>query len=329
MSIFAEAYRRQQGTDWTPAQALEQLYGTLKPGQNLNTSKLSPFLVEVLRERAAPKLDIAMRTSQAWQGRFQNTTSDWTRRFSQSGGEAGYRNIFMGATNFMESFPEIPEATARKFESITNALTAIVAAPGSIRSALQGEDSLIGDWLGEEVIARARENLDSIAGAVNRIKKLLPARSNDPDGPSNFIGHVVHRASLIGTGFLEAGGTVGRVLQGQENPFNIPLAAGSAVLGAPYIAATGSNTPWQDVKFGGGFLYDRSLDLREDLTRYGLDRQNALNGVNSRPSNDSKPTISVQQVTIEVNANSVPNLEDYTRTLYDSVLGTTLNYGDN
>lgn len=303
MSVFAEAYRRQQGADWDSKTALQELYGTLKPGKNLNTAELSPFLVDVLRERAAPKLDIAMQTSQAWQGRFQNARSDWTRTFSESGGEAGYRNVFRGFTGFMESFPEIPESTARRFESITNAASALMALPGSIRAAVEGEDSLIGDWLGEEVIEKARTNLESIASAVAKIKGLLPERTQNPDGPQNFIGHVAHRSSMIGAGFLNLGGTIGRVVQGEENPFNIPLSAMSALYNTPYIAATGRSLTG-DISFGANSLYEKSLDWREDLTEYGLSRQQAVGSL--RYGGGNQTTVGDINITIQAGNLSDP-----------------------
>jgi len=122
MPTFAEALQRMRGTNLTGQAAMEALYETLVPGRNINTAELAPFLAEVLKERAAPKLGIMKTMSMAEQGRFGSVSADMIRVASESGLEEGLARFWRTVTDVLKN----SEPTIKMVASLFNNLTRVM-----------------------------------------------------------------------------------------------------------------------------------------------------------------------------------------------------------
>lgn len=175
LPAFAEALQRMRGTNLNQEQAMEALYATLAPGKNINTKELAPFLAQVLRERAAPKLNVAMRTSQAQQARFQNTTADMAILASSSGLEAGFSRLFRALNDGLKEAGPMIESLARGFDNVTKGVSSALLVVQSFQRFFQGRDSAIGDMLfpTEQKRQAAFEWLESMKGFLQEMNGLI------------------------------------------------------------------------------------------------------------------------------------------------------------
>ena len=173
MATFAEAYQRMQGTNLTGEQAMQALYDTLKPGKNINTKQLAPFLAEVLRERAAPKLDIAMKTSQAEQGRFQSMLNDQAMIASDAGLESGFARLWRSMTTAMKESTPIVQSLAKAFDEISKYVSFAMLLPQSFKRAFEGRDSWVADMLGEERTKIVKDFWEGLKELGSEIKTTL------------------------------------------------------------------------------------------------------------------------------------------------------------
>lgn len=176
MDVFATSYQKLlkakgQGGDKTGQAALEQLYEDV-PKRKLVTAELAPYLAEELRRRAAPKLDIAMQTSQSWQGRFGSTMADLAQVASTNGVENGFKNIFRALTKGAEESDGMVAKLARGFERATDAAAKLLLWPASFSNALDGKDSQVADWLGIEKTKQLREDWAELSNTIKEVFSL-------------------------------------------------------------------------------------------------------------------------------------------------------------
>lgn len=195
LPVFAEALQRMNGTDLDAEGAMKALYDTLAPGKNINTKALAPYLSQVLRERAAPKLDIAMKTSQAEQARFRNIIDDQAIVASQAGLESGFARLFRSLTDGLAASTPMVESLARGFDNLTKYVSYSFLTIQSLQRFFDGKDSYLGDKLfpNEESRQSAMmffENMRSVFTQLDVLSKNIYKGWNDLftlfDG-SNFI----------------------------------------------------------------------------------------------------------------------------------------------
>ena len=176
MDVFATAYQKLlkakgQGGDKTGQAALEQLYEDV-PKRKLVTAELAPYLSEELRRRAAPKLDIAMQTSQSWQGRFGSTMADLAQVASTNGVENGFKNIFRALTKGAEESDGMVAKLAQGFEKASDSAAKLLLWPASFSRALEGKDSQVADWLGIEKTKQLREDWAELSNTIKEVFSL-------------------------------------------------------------------------------------------------------------------------------------------------------------
>src|SRR3990167_1297290 len=152
MSVFAEALQRQTCGGLQGQEAMQALMEAVPEGRV--KSDILPIVSEILRERAKPKLDIAMKTSQAEQARAVNLLTDFTNIASKAGLEEGFSRIFRTFTDGLSESSGLVERMARGFNELTKHARDLLLFPESFVRALEGRGSVIADWLGADVSAQ-------------------------------------------------------------------------------------------------------------------------------------------------------------------------------
>ena len=146
MDVFAQAYAEMTGSGLQGQEALSSLYDAIPTGK-VKSAEILPIVQRILRERAAPKLDVAMKTSQAQQARFQNTTADMAILASNSGLEAGFSRLFRALNDGLKEAGPMIESLARGFDNVTKGVGSALLVVQSFQRFFQGRDSAIGDML--------------------------------------------------------------------------------------------------------------------------------------------------------------------------------------
>jgi len=169
---------RGQGGGLTGQAAIAALLEAVPTGK-VSSNELLPFVAEEMRRRAAPKLDIAMRTSQAWQGRLQNQRGDWTTIASEAGLESGQARMFQWMTQWMNENRDVAERFGKWWDDFTGDLVLITAFPAVLKDFFKGgEGNPIDRWLGEDVSAEFRtawkELAESFKPVVDGFKEMGP-----------------------------------------------------------------------------------------------------------------------------------------------------------
>lgn len=322
MSVFAEAYRRQKGADWSKEESMNQLYETFKPGKNINTAALAPFLTEVLREKAAPKLEKAMTTSAAWQGRFQNARNQWVEEFGRGGGESGYRNLFMAGTGVVESLNG--GAAGELWDKLTNAATGMPLAYSDLRNALSGEDSYIEKIFGKDYIENLRKNSE----AMDRFSSTIMGWLGSGKGPSDggrltptlrMVKATTNTKNLLGS-IVGIGSRVGE--SDWYKPALEAIAnAREAYLGTPYTLLTGRQSLSGD--FGSiSMSFKEHLDSNLEANRTYWENYNNSFDLNSTGRQNSE--IKIDNFSINMQADDVGSLDDLAQRLKDEITTATM-----
>jgi hypothetical protein len=146
MSIFGQAYQEMTGGNLTGQAAIAAIMEAIPKG-NVKSADILPLVARIMRERAAPKLDVAMKTSQAQQARFQNTTADMAILASNSGLEAGFSRLFRALNDGLKEAGPMIESLARGFDDVTKGVGSALLVVQSFQRFFQGRDSAIGDML--------------------------------------------------------------------------------------------------------------------------------------------------------------------------------------
>lgn len=164
MSVFAEALQRQTGGNLQGQAAMQALMEAVPAGQV--KSDILPIVAEILRERAKPKLDVAMKTSQAEQARAVNLLTDFTNIASKAGLEEGFSRIFRTFTDGLSESAGLVKSLAEGFNTATKFARDFLLIPQSISRMFEGKDSVVADWLfgqgedGTKMLAFAYEMRD-------------------------------------------------------------------------------------------------------------------------------------------------------------------------
>ena len=175
MSVFAEALQRQTGGGLQGQEAMQALMEAVPEGRV--KSDILPIVSEILRERAKPKLDIAMKTSQAEQARAVNLLTDFTNIASKAGLEEGFSRIFRTFTDGLSKSEGLVKSLAEGFNNVTVAARNLLLVPQSISRMFSGEDSVVGDWVrlqgpeGEKIVLIMSQVKSIFSGMGDLISK--------------------------------------------------------------------------------------------------------------------------------------------------------------
>lgn len=146
MSIFGQAYQEMTGGNLTGQAAIAAIMEAIPKG-NVKSAEILPLVARIMRERAAPKLDVAMKTSQAQQARFQNMTADMAILASNSGLESGFSRLFRALADGLREAGPMIESLSRGFDDLTKGVSSALLVVQSFQRFFQGRDSAIGDML--------------------------------------------------------------------------------------------------------------------------------------------------------------------------------------
>lgn len=179
MSIFGQAYQEMTGGNLTGQKAIAAIMEAIPTGR-VQSSEILPIVARIMRERAAPKLDVAMKTSQAQQARFQNTTADIAILASNSGLEAGFSRLFRALNDGLKEAGPMIESLARGFDNVTKGVSSALLVVQSFQRFFQGRDSAIGDMLfpTEQKRQAAFEWLESMKGFLEEMNGLIQVSYN-------------------------------------------------------------------------------------------------------------------------------------------------------
>lgn len=172
MDVFATAYAEMTKSGKTGQEALADLYKAVPTGK-VKSAELLPIVQRILRERAAPKLDIAMKTSQAEQARLQNMMSDMSIVASKSGVESGFARLFRSLTAAMKEAQPAIEGMARAFDEISKYVSFAILLPQSIRRAFEGRDSWVADMIGSSNVQIAKDFYEGLKELGSTIQETL------------------------------------------------------------------------------------------------------------------------------------------------------------
>lgn len=185
MSVFAEAYQNMlasqgKGGGLTGQAAVAALLDAVPTGQ-VRSGELLPFVSEEMQRRAAPKLDIARETSQGWQGRLANQRTGWTMIASEAGVEEGQRNFFRFFTQWMNENQDIPERFGKFWKDFSEQFAIAGGFPDLIRMTLDGADTVIKKWLGEEKTAEFIKDFEFLSEKARSAAEFLGLYGEDSE----------------------------------------------------------------------------------------------------------------------------------------------------
>lgn len=168
-ALFAQAYQRQTGGNLTGQASIRQLFDDMKKG------KVSSDILTFAGAQASAQankggaLTAASRASQAEQGRYQSTLNDLAVVASGAGVEEGFARIFRTLNAGLMESDGLIRSLARGFNEATKWADDLLLFPQSFVRALEGRDSLVADWLGQDATAQLREDWKSIKESFEAI----------------------------------------------------------------------------------------------------------------------------------------------------------------
>src|SRR5690554_354244 len=183
-SVFQDAYqtllkRQGRGGGLTGQAAYRQLVADVSAGKVVS-NELLPVVAEEMQKRAAPKLEIAKNTSQAWQGVLANQRTDWTRIASESGVEEGQRNFFRFFSQWMNQNRDIPERFGKWWEEFSKQFSIAGGFGDLIKMTLEGQETIIKEWLGSERVEQLRKDFDTLSSAARSAAEFLGLFREEP-----------------------------------------------------------------------------------------------------------------------------------------------------
>lgn len=113
-------------------------------------------------QQAAPSLEAASKASQAEQARYQNTLNDLAMVASSSGVEEGFARIFRTLNNGLKESDDLIKGLAEGFNEATKFADDLLLFPQSFIRALEGRDSLVANWLGQDKTKQLQQDWKDI-----------------------------------------------------------------------------------------------------------------------------------------------------------------------
>lgn len=214
MSVFANAYQNMlasqgRGGGLTGQAAIAALLEAVPTG-TVRSAELLPFVSQEMQVRAAPKLEIAKNTSQAWQGVLANQRTDWTRIASESGVEEGQRNFFRFFSQWMNQNRDIPERFGKWWKEFSEQFAIAGGFGDLIKMTLEGQETIIKDWLGAERTEQLRKDFDLLAEKARTAAGFLGLLDEKQEGRGLWREIVDRGAAAVGTTSALLDGDFGR-----------------------------------------------------------------------------------------------------------------------
>lgn len=168
MAVFAEAYAESSGSGLVGDAALKALYEAVPEGK-VKAKDVLPVVARIMREKAAPKIDVMKKTSIAEQGRFGGNVADLVKVFSDAGGEQGFYRMWSGFNSQLRSSVPLAESFGRSFEFSARQMQKLLTWTESFNNAIEGKDSQVADWLGAEKTAQLKQDWAEIKSLMDQI----------------------------------------------------------------------------------------------------------------------------------------------------------------
>lgn len=172
VSIFSQAYQNKlkaegKGGDKTGQEAIAELFAAMKKG--LVKGDILPYAGKEASARAEGGLAAASRASQAEQARMQNEINNQAIVASNAGLEEGFARLFRTISTGLSESTGLTRGLAEGFNEATKIAEKLILFPQSFARAIEGRDSLVADWLGEDQTKELREDWSEIRIGIEAI----------------------------------------------------------------------------------------------------------------------------------------------------------------
>lgn len=174
-ALFAQAYQAKIGGNKTGSEAIQQLLADMKKGKV--TSDILTYAGAAASQRAnqGGALGYASQASQAEQARYQNSVNDMAVIASGAGVEEGFARIFRTLNAGLSESGDLVKSLAEGFNEATKWADDLILFPQSFARALEGKDSLVGDWLGIDKTQQLISDWKEIKGLWEQIGAIKPS----------------------------------------------------------------------------------------------------------------------------------------------------------
>ena len=123
-------------------------------------------------DKAQTGLALAQTASQAEQQRYQNSVNDLAVVASDAGVEEGFARIFRTLNAGLSESNGLVRILSEGFNDATKWADDLLLWPQSFVRALEGRDSLVADWLGEENVKKLRSDWSDVKELFSQIGKI-------------------------------------------------------------------------------------------------------------------------------------------------------------
>lgn len=173
--MFAQAYQAKIGGNKTGSEAIQQLLADMKKGKV--TSDILTYAGAGASEQAnkGGALGTASQASQAEQARYQNSVNDLAVLASGAGVEEGFARIFRTLNAGLSESGGLVKGLAEGFNEATKWADDLLLFPQSFVRALEGKDSLVGDWLGIDGSGQLVADWKEIKALWEQISAIKPS----------------------------------------------------------------------------------------------------------------------------------------------------------
>ena len=173
-ALFAQAYQRQIGGSKTGQEAIQALLADMKKGKV--TSEILTYAGAAASDRAnaGGALSSASTASQAEQARYQNSVNDLAVVASNAGVEEGFARIFRTLNAGLSESNSLVEYLSEGFNNATKWADDLALWPQSFIRALEGKDSLVGDWLGVGKTEQLKKDWADVKVLWEQISQIKP-----------------------------------------------------------------------------------------------------------------------------------------------------------
>lgn len=201
--LFAKAWANITKSGKVDAAAMKQLLADRQKGL-ITSDRILPEVARLMRERAAPTLEAASKTSTAMQARFQNTQSDFALRVSQSGMEQGFARLFDSLNSALERISPLAESLGKRFNSFSESLGNTITKASEAFAIFNGYGEGLKTSFPPELVAMIR----SVSDGMNAFS----------DAIGNLYGHL--KTILSSPLFQTLGKMIGGTMQHLANTVN-------------------------------------------------------------------------------------------------------------
>lgn len=165
--IFAEAYQMFLANGGEPKltgeKAISALGEAMKKGK-VKASDIFPFVTQIMKTRSASGIDDARSLASSEQARFMNQRQMFLQRFSDNGGEEGFRTFWKTMADGMTRIQEMAPQIGAWFKVGAEAVDALFATIREVSDFIQtGEMNSIASWMQENGFDVVQLRTDIIA----------------------------------------------------------------------------------------------------------------------------------------------------------------------